>query len=78
MSPVTPAPLRAAQRAGPAGKPADQATPAIVVRILPGPEFDARIEETAGRVSVEVVTDYDRDVMPGSVQRVLEHPRRIG
>lgn len=78
LAPAAPVPLRAAQRSGSAVPPADQAAQPIIVRILPGPEFDARIEETSGRISVEVVTDYDRDVMPGSVQRVLEHPRRIG
>ena len=50
----------------------------VVVRILPSGEFDSRVSDTAGRVAVSVVQAYDRQALPGSVQRVSNDPRRRG
>jgi hypothetical protein len=60
------------------GQTNDPAPSQVTLRIIPSREFTTQIEETAERISVEVVGDYDRDVIPGSVQRVLENPRRVG
>ncbi|PCH71939.1 MAG: hypothetical protein COC12_07010 [Rhodobacteraceae bacterium] len=61
-----------------ANRPNEPAPALVTLRIKPSREFTTQIEETAERISVEVVGDYDRDVIPGSVQRVLENPRRVG
>lgn len=50
----------------------------VLISILPSPEFNAVIKSTAEGVAVELLENYDRAVLPASVQRTLDDPRSIG
>ncbi|MDE4175804.1 phage tail length tape measure family protein [Phaeobacter sp. PT47_59] len=55
-----------------------QDQPLALVRIAPSPLFEAYVEETAGRVSVETIDHYDRTVAPDTIDRQLNDPWRRG
>ncbi|WP_164860764.1 phage tail length tape measure family protein [Parasedimentitalea marina] len=50
----------------------------VLLRIQPSPLFKATVEETAQNIAVDVVEDYDSNVAPGTVHRVLNDPRGTG
>ena len=52
--------------------------PAVLVRILPSPQFQTVAEEQTRGIVVEAVKNYDRNVAPKTVKRTLNNPRIIG
>lgn len=59
-----------------APEPAPPAT--VVVRLLVSPQLRAEMAETAQGVTVELLEAYDRDVAPGTLERVSGDVRRRG
>lgn len=64
----------------PAGSGAAQggAQDRVVIELRPSPEFSVQMTRTSQQVAVEVIDQYDRETLPGSVDRVLDDPRSIG
>lgn len=50
----------------------------VVVRLELSGDIDARIQQGAQGVAVEVVREYDRSALPGRVQQIRTDPRRRG
>ncbi len=71
--PVTPLPGPSANVGG-----SQQIAGTLRVQIVPGPEFDARVQSTSQNVALEVVREYDSSVLPDSVERINSDPRAIG
>ncbi|UWQ31343.1 phage tail length tape measure family protein [Leisingera sp. M527] len=61
----------------PAAAAAGQARPAMTVRLLPSPMFEAVVEERASEISVEVVRDYDQGPARSTVKDTLEDPYKV-
>lgn len=50
----------------------------VVVRLELSGDIDARIQQGAQGVAVEVVREYDRSALPGRVQQISRDPRKRG
>ncbi|UWQ27271.1 hypothetical protein [Leisingera sp. M523] len=66
-----------AAASAPPSAAAGQARPAMTVRLLPSPMFEAVVEERASEISVEVVRDYDQGPARSTVKDTLEDPYKV-
>lgn len=50
----------------------------VTIRVVGSPLLQAQIVETSQNVTAELLDDYDRNVAPGTIDRVSNDSRRIG
>ena len=50
----------------------------VAVFIHPSGQFEATMQRVSQNVTVQVIDDYDRNVLPGSVGRINNDPARVG